>query len=56
VEKDLLILSGYTGLPIFSGVPVAHFINHVKWFVDNCLSFCHFSFGDCSVSPSIYGF
>jgi hypothetical protein len=44
--------------PVFRGVVVV-LSNHYcsMWcFVDHCLSLCTFSFGHCTVCPSIYGF
>ena len=43
--------------PVFSGVRVARSSVLYVCFVDRCLSFCTFSFGNCVVcSSSIYGF
>ena len=52
VEQELLILPVHPSVSgIFDGVRVL-----CVCFVDRCLSFYHFSFGHCVVSPSIYGF
>ena len=43
--------------PVFSGVRVTRSLVLRVCFVDRCLSFCTFSFGNCVVcSSSIYGF
>ena len=41
---------------VFSGVCVTRSLVLCVYFVDRCLSFCHFSFGHCVICPSIYGF
>jgi hypothetical protein len=42
--------------PVFSGVRVTRSLVLYACFVDRCLSFCTFPFGNCVVCSSIYGF
>jgi hypothetical protein len=42
--------------PDFSGVRVTRSLVLYVCFVYRCLSFCTFSFGNCAVCSSIYGF
>ena len=42
--------------PVFSGVRVTRSLVLYVCFVDRCLSFYYFSFGQCVVCPSIYEF
>ena len=58
VEQELLTLPEHrSSLPVLSGVGVTLFLVLYVCFVDCCLSFCTFSFGQCVVySSSIYGF
>jgi hypothetical protein len=55
---ELLTLSEHlSSPPVFSGVRVTRSLVLYVCFVDCCLSFCTFSFGQCVVcSSSIYGF
>jgi hypothetical protein len=58
VEQELLTLPEHpSSPPVLSGVRVTRYLILCVCFVDNCLSFCPFSFGHCVVSSSsIYGF
>jgi hypothetical protein len=48
--------SAWVHLSVLSGVCVTRSLVLCVYFVDRCLSFCHFSFGHCVICPSIYGF
>jgi hypothetical protein len=58
VEQELPTLPEHlSSPPVFSGVRVTRSLVLRVCFVDRCLSFCTFSFGNCVVcSSSIYGF
>ena len=58
VEQEQLTLPGHLSTPtVFGGVRVARSLVLCVCFVDRCLSFRTFSFGNCVVcSSSIYGF
>jgi hypothetical protein len=58
VEQELLTLPEHMSSPlVFSEVRVTRSLVLYICFVDRCLSFCTFSFGQCVVcSSSIYGF
>jgi hypothetical protein len=58
VEQELLTIPEHmSSPPVFSGVRVTRSLILYVCFVDRCLSFCTFSFGNCAVcSSSIYGF
>ena len=58
LDLELLTLPEHlSSPPVFSGVRVTRFLVSCVCFVDRCLSFCIFSFGDCVVCFSfIYGF
>jgi hypothetical protein len=57
VEQELLTLPEHlSSPPVFSGVIVTRSLVLCVYDVDRCLSFCTFSFSDCDVSSSIYGF
>jgi len=58
VEQELLTLPEHlSSPPVFSRVRVTRSLILRVCFVDRCLSFCTFSFGNCVVcSSSIYGF
>jgi hypothetical protein len=58
VEQELLTLSEHmSSPPVFSGVRVTRSLVVYVCFVDRCLSFCTFSFGQCVFCSSlIYGF
>ena len=58
VEQELLTLPKHlSSPPVFNGVRVTRSLVLYVCFVDRCLSFCTFSFGNCVVcSSSIYGF
>jgi len=58
VDQELLTLPEHlSSVPVFSGVRVTRSLILCMCFIDRCLSFCTFSFGNCAVcSCSIYGF
>jgi hypothetical protein len=57
VQQILLTLPEHmSSPPVFSGVRVTRSLVLCVCFVDRCLSVFPFSFGHCSVCPSIYGF
>jgi hypothetical protein len=58
VEQELHTLPKHlSSPPVFSGVRFTRSLVLYVCFVDRCLSFCTFSFGNCVVcSSSIYGF
>jgi len=58
VEQEVITLPEYlSSPPVFSGVSITRSLVLYVCFVDRCLSFSTFSFGNCVVcSSSIYGF
>jgi len=57
VEQELLTLPQHLdSTSVFSGVRVTGSLFLCVCFIDRCLSFCTFSFGQCVVCSSIYGF
>jgi hypothetical protein len=57
IVELLTLLEHLSSPPVFSGADVTRSLALCACFVDRCLSFCTFSFGNCVVcSSSIYGF
>ena len=57
VEHELLTLPEHRSSPlVFSGIRVTRSLVLYVCFVDRSLSFCTFSFGQCVVCSSTYGF